>query len=237
MLFSAKISNADDRPTVSFTWTFECRYEIIISFIILIETFSVKSSFGNTLLAQENHFKINQNSSSTTSNDENSCLTGFRDFYGRILTVVDTPSFIIKNDSSSNICTEIKRSLELTTPGPHAFLLVLEFTSKSSHSEEDDKEFIELIINTFGSEVLQYMVFIFTNLEKLQSAKIDIDQYWKDDQSSSITELMKKCNNRYIAINNQAPLNAKDASFAELMLIIDRMLKSNGEREYQCRTN
>jgi hypothetical protein len=170
----------------------------------------VKSSFGNTLLAQENHFKINQNSSSTTSNDENSCLTGFRDFYGRILTVVDTPSFIIKNDSSSNICTEIKRSLELTTPGPHAFLLVLEFTSKSSHSEEDDK---------------------------LQSAKIDIDQYWKDDQSSSITELMKKCNNRYIAINNQAPLNAKDASFAELMLIIDRMLKSNGEREYQCRTN
>jgi len=43
---------------------------------------------------------------------------------------------------------------------------------------------------------------------------------------------MGKCDNRYLAINNQSPLTAKDNSFGELMLIIDRMVKKNGGKEF-----
>lgn len=179
----------------------------------------------------------NQDSSLPTAQDGNLCRIGIRDFYGRMLTIVDTPGFDNVGGTGFIIQNEIKHSLELAAPGPHAFLLVLEFTSESSFSEEDDKQFIELIINTFGHELLQYIVFIFTNIEKLQANKIDIEQYWKNHQSPSITELMKKCRNRYVPINNDAPLNAKDASFAELMLIIDRMLEDNGGQEYPCRAN
>ncbi len=196
----------------------------------------MKSLLGNKLLAQENYFINNQNSSSATSRDESGCLIGFRDFYGRMLMVVDTPSFAITDNSNSALCSKIKRSLELTKPGPHAFLLVLEFISDSSYSEEDDKQFIEFIINTFGSKVLQYMVILFTNLEQLQKDGIEIDRYMKNHRSPSFKELIEKCKNRYVAVNDQAPSNAKDAKFAELLLIIDRMLKDNEGIEYHCLT-
>ncbi|CAF3039526.1 unnamed protein product [Rotaria sp. Silwood2] len=236
-----KIATADTTTTTSKTKEMPVQHDFRealmqtsnVRIILFGRSSTVKDLFGNTLLAQENYFLTQQDSSSLTHQDENYCLVGFREFYGRMLMVVDTPSFVITNDSSSMICNEIKRSIELTSPGPHAFLLVLEFISSTSYSEEEDKQFCELIINTFGHKALQYTIFVFTNLEKLQVDGIEIDRYMKNHQSPSITKLMKKCKNRYIAINNEAPLNAKTANIAELILIIDRMLKENGGREYR----
>jgi hypothetical protein len=146
--------------------------------------------------------------------------------------IINTPAFDDRNASNSMIRIEIARSLELAAPGPHAFLFVVEFTSDSSFSEADDKHLSESLISIFGPEVFKYIVFIFTNLEKLQTDGTEIDRYMKDNFSQTFINLMKKCQNRYITINNQAPSNAKDASFAELMLIIDRMLNENKGKEF-----
>ncbi|CAF3887620.1 unnamed protein product [Rotaria sp. Silwood1] len=200
--------------------------------ILLGRSNAVKSSFGNALLAQDNYFMIKQGSSSVTYTNESSHIVGFRDFYGRKLMIVDTPAFANEYGSNSIIRTEITRSLEQAAPGPHAFLFVLEFTPESSFSEEDDKKLCEFLINIFGPTISQYIVFIFTNLEKLQRAGIEIDRYLKQHCSQTFINLMKKCKNRYMPIDNRAPPNAKDASFAELLLIIDRMLNENQGKEY-----
>ncbi|CAF0824482.1 unnamed protein product [Rotaria sordida] len=200
--------------------------------ILLGRSNEVKSSFGDALLAQDNYFMINQGSSSVTYTNESSHIVGFRDFYGRKLMIVDTPAFANEYGSNSIIRTKITHSLEQAAPGPHAFLFVLEFTPELSFSEEDDKKLCEFLISIFGPTIYQYIVFVFTNLEKLQRAGIEIDRYLKQRCSQTFINLMKRCKNRYIPIDNRAPPNAKDASFAELLLIIDRMLNENQGKEY-----
>ncbi|CAF1033572.1 unnamed protein product [Rotaria sordida] len=200
--------------------------------ILLGRSNEVKSSFGDALLAQDNYFMINQGSSSVTYTNESSHIVGFRDFYGRKLMIVDTPAFANEYGSNSIIRTKITHSLEQAAPGPHAFLFVLEFTPELSFSEEDDKKLCEFLISIFGPTIHQYIVFVFTNLEKLQRAGIEIDRYLKQRCSQTFINLMKRCKNRYIPIDNRAPPNAKDASFAELLLIIDRMLNENQGKEY-----
>jgi hypothetical protein len=192
----------------------------------------VKSSFGNALLAEENYFMTNQDSSSITRPNESGRVVGLRNFYGRKLMIIDTPGLNSGNCSNPIIQMEIAHSLERAAPGPHALLFVLEFTPDLICSEEDDKQLIELLIKIFGPGVFQYIVFVFTNLEKLRTDRIEIDRYMKNHLSQAFIDLMLRCQNRHIPINNQAPPNAKDASFAELMLIIDRMLNKNEEKEY-----
>jgi hypothetical protein len=150
--------------------------------------------------------------------------------------IVNTPSFDDENSLSTTKRIEIAHSLKLALPGPHAFVFVLEFTPDSLPSEENDKQLTESLINIFGPEVFQYIVFVFTNLEKLQEDGIEIDQYMKKNRSQAFTDLMKICKNRFIVINNQAPPNAKDASFAELIHTIDRMLKENEGKGYTYRS-
>ncbi|UJR11389.1 hypothetical protein I4U23_015569 [Adineta vaga] len=200
--------------------------------ILLGRSDIVKSSFGNILLAQENLFTTNKSLSVTTSKHTSGCEAGFRDFHGKMLMIVDTPSLDVQNDFTYTLYGEIAESLELTAPGPHAFLFVLEFTPDLPVSEEDDQQLSKALVQIFGLDVFKYMVFVFTNLEKLQDAQISIEVYKKNYCSRTFIEMMDKCRNRIIPINSRTPAHARDPKFAEIILIIDRMLKDNDGKEY-----
>ena len=150
--------------------------------------------------------------------------------------VINTPSLTSENDLAFNTKTEIARSLELATPGPHVFLIILEFNADLPPSEEDDKQLIESLIKIFGPGVFEYIVFVFTNLKNIIDKRIAVNQYMNNYLSQTFIDFMEKCKNRFIPIDDRAPPNAKDASFAALMLTIERMLDDNGRKVYTYRS-
>ena len=200
---------------------------------LIIDSFLVKDTFAKVLLALENDCMINQNSSSTRRLDECSHVIDSRNFHGTILTVVNTPSLDNRASLSTIKKKEIARSLELVPPGPHAFVFVLEFTPDSLPSEEDDKQLLDLLIDIFGSDIFQYVVFVFTNLERLKAIGMGVDRYMETRCSQAFIDLMERCKKRRVPFNNNAPSNAQDASIAVLMLTINQIHKENGEKVYR----
>ena len=151
--------------------------------------------------------------------------------------VTNVPSFDVKSGLNHNNSIEIAHSFELVFSGSHAFLFVIEFDPDLSSSDEDDKQLIDLLIGIFGSDIFRYLIFVFTNLEKLQATGMPVNEYMEKRCSQVFRTLMAKCKRRCIFFNTHAPPNVKDASIAELLLTINQMLKES-ERQtysYHCR--
>jgi hypothetical protein len=146
--------------------------------------------------------------------------------------IVDTPNLYDRNSSNTLDKTEIARSLKLVAPGPHAFVFVVEFTPDSSPSEEEDKQLTELLIDIFGYDIFQYMIFVFTNLERLRATGMGVDQYMETRCSQAFKDLMERCKRRRVPFNNNVPTNVKDASIAELIIKINQMFKESREKVY-----
>lgn len=194
-------------------------------------------SFRKVLLGQEDNYTTNQDSSSAASLDESSYITDSRNFHGTILMVTNVPSFDVKSGLNHNNSIESAHSFELVFSGSHAFLFVIEFDLDLPSSDEDDKQLIDLLIDIYGADIFRYLIFVFTNLEKLQARGMPVNEYMEKRCSQVFRTLMAECKRRCILFNTHAPPNAKDASIAELLLTINQMLKESGGQtySYHCR--
>jgi hypothetical protein len=146
---------------------------------------------GNTLL---NHKQFSSKASpkSVTKN----CQVGYRSFNNRHLSVVDTPGFFDNNDKDEKTtCTKIGESLQATVPGPHAFLIVLPFGRITDEVEKGWK----WISNIFGEHALNYCIIVFTGLDNLEADNVTLKQFL-ENRIPSLTELMKKCGERFVAL-------------------------------------
>ncbi|XP_061600126.1 GTPase IMAP family member 9-like isoform X1 [Cololabis saira] len=175
-----------------------------------------KSAAGNTILGRE-AFESELSPSSLTSD----CHKAKGSVDGRPVAVIDTPGLFDTNFTQEEVLSRIKRCISLSSPGPHAFLVVLQ----PGRFTQEEKDTVQMIQTTFGEEAARYTMVLFTHGDQLKKQTIE----GFVSESPDLVALIRSCSNRYHVFNNEV----KDLTqTSELLDKIDRMTTANGGSFY-----
>ncbi|KAL2079185.1 hypothetical protein ACEWY4_024929 [Coilia grayii] len=150
-----------------------------------------KSSLGNTILGKLLFKVTNLNQSSTQVSQAESAIVDHRK-----IKVVDTPGMFNTELSSQQLSQELRRSISLCLPGPHAFLLVFQI----GRYTKQEMEAVQTVRNVFGEKVFDYTVVLFTWGDQLNEDQT-IEKYV--GLSDKLKELVQKCGGRCHVIDNE----------------------------------
>lgn len=183
-----------------------------------------KSATGNTILGE----KVFQPSALGISMT-NKCSPGTAIRFGQKLVVVDTPGIFDYTKLNEHTQEEIAKCIAITSPGPHAFILVL---SVSRYTDEEQKS-IEHFVGYFGENMYKYGIVLFTRKDDLDEENKTLFDHLKACPPE-LRLLINKCGGRVIAFNNRLKGKEQDLQAKELLNFIMVNIKKNGG---QCYTN
>ncbi|XP_004046526.1 GTPase IMAP family member 4 [Gorilla gorilla gorilla] len=141
------------------------------------------------------------------------------------LVVVDTPGIFDTEVPNAETSKEIIRCILLTSPGPHALLLVVPL---GRYTEEEHKA-TEKILKMFGERARSFMILIFTRKDDLGDT--NLHDYLRE-APEDIQDLMDIFGDRYCALNNKATGAEQEAQRAQLLGLIQRVVRENKEGCY-----
>ncbi|XP_063340490.1 GTPase IMAP family member 8-like isoform X2 [Pelmatolapia mariae] len=171
-----------------------------------------KSAVGNTIMG-EKCFTSRPSSESVTK----SCQKGVTQWGNRVVSVVDTPGILDTKVTEDFIQKEIVRCVEVSCPGPHVFLLVIQvgrFTREEKHS-------VEALQELFGPQANKYMIVLFTRGGDLGG--ISIEQYVREAEPG-LKRIIQSCGNRFHVFDNTS---SDRKQVVELVKKIDDMMAVN----------
>uniref|UniRef100_A0A673I540 AIG1-type G domain-containing protein n=1 Tax=Sinocyclocheilus rhinocerous TaxID=307959 RepID=A0A673I540_9TELE len=143
-----------------------------------------KSTTGNTILGRK-MFKAQLSSESVTGK----CQQNQQTLDGRNISVIDTPGLFDTSISEEQLKKEIEKCVEMSVPGPHAFLLVLRLDVRFT---DEEKNTVKWIQENFGEEAARYTIILFTRGDQLDKP---IKQFLAENKQ--INELVSQCKGRY----------------------------------------
>ncbi|XP_052394239.1 E3 ubiquitin-protein ligase TRIM35 isoform X1 [Carassius gibelio] len=173
-----------------------------------------KSAAGNTILGQK-EFRSEISVTAVTCE----CSAAHTTVSDRSVTVVDIPGFTDTQMKHEGLMTEIMKSVDLSSPGPHAFLIVFPVNLRFT---EHDQRILEQTEMMFGQEVLKYSIILFTYGDQLKGKSI------KDliKRNSRMRHLVQESGDRYHVFNNEDQNNREQVT--DLLQKIDTMIEKNG---------
>ncbi|XP_074802803.1 GTPase IMAP family member 4-like [Natator depressus] len=178
-----------------------------------------KSATGNTILGQ----KVFDSRLSAKPVTEK-CVKGSRSWNGREVVVIDTSAILDTKVPDEETSQEICRCVVLSSPGPHALVLV---TQLGRYTEEDE-DAVRRVQEIFGANVMKHVIILFTRKEDLGDGSLS--DYVTHSDNRDLQRLIDECGNRYCAFNNKATGAEQDAQVEELMGLMERMVQENGGR-------
>ncbi|KAM9337136.1 GTPase IMAP family member 9-like [Symphorus nematophorus] len=176
-----------------------------------------KSGVGNTILGKK-CFKSCPSSNSVTE----TCKKDLIRWGDRIVSVIDTPGILDTDKNKKFIEKEIVRCVEVSCPGPHVFLLVLQvgrFTTEEKNS-------VEALQELFGPKANKFMIVLFTRGGDL--GDMTIQEYVREG-STELQRVIQSCGNRFHVFENT---RRDRAQVVELITKIDNMFAANGGKYY-----
>ncbi|XP_035862456.1 GTPase IMAP family member 8-like [Sander lucioperca] len=148
-----------------------------------------KSSSGNTIL-RSGQFKpgCDFGSVSTETVSKSAIVEG------RQVTVVDTPGITDEVLTPQQLFKEIMKSVVETSPGPHAFVIVV----RIGRITEADIKLFEMLENLFSRDALKYSMVLFTHGDELGGRSIN-DLIQSDHH---VSDLVSMCGGRFCVFDN-----------------------------------
>nr|XP_017210360.2 GTPase IMAP family member 8-like isoform X2 [Danio rerio] len=177
-----------------------------------------KSAAGNTILGQR-EFRSAMSVFSVTFK----CSAAQTTVSGRSVSVVDTPGFFNTQMKPEELMMEMARSVYISSPGPHAFLIVFPVNMRFTEYELQILQMIELM---FGQEVLKYSIILFTHGDLLDGESVEE----LIEENSRLRSLVQQCGGRYHVFNNRDEENREQVE--DLLQKIDSMIQQNGGGHY-----
>lgn len=192
--------------------------------MLLGKTGSGKSSTANSILGQ----RLCKSLASGTSVTRN-CVRHSMIRFGRKLVIVDTPGIFDSEESNEKNQEKIIKYIGITSPGPHAFVLVLSITDR--YTEEEHKS-VEHFVKYFGEKAFNYFIILFTRKDELAPSvpiKMHIEKY-----PAYFKHLIQKCGRRICAFDNLLTGMKQDEQVRELLEKVEGNVAKLGG---QCYTN
>lgn len=117
------------------------------------------------------------------------------------ITVIDTPDLLGTSLVNSKRATEALRSIQLTSPGPHAFLLVIPAPGSRGGINQDVAQEIQTTIELFGERAKGYIIPVFTHADQLPHRRRTIDKLL--EANAALKTAMALCNQRPELVDNR----------------------------------
>ncbi|XP_057675037.1 GTPase IMAP family member 7-like, partial [Corythoichthys intestinalis] len=115
------------------------------------------------------------------------------------------------------------KCIQVTSPGPRAFLLVLQV----GRFTEEEQNCIQALQKLFGPEASRHMIVLFTRGDELGGATI---QEHVSSGHPTLQELVRRCGGRYHVFNNKKI--CKRRQVVHLIKMIDNIVASNGGKHF-----
>ncbi|XP_013921467.1 PREDICTED: GTPase IMAP family member 5-like [Thamnophis sirtalis] len=180
-----------------------------------------RSATGNTLLGRKVFESILSAKTTTLK-----CQSGQGTWQGTKITVVDTPAMFDADDYTEIVRREIMACIQLSWPGPHAFILV----TQVGRFTAEDAAAAKCVRDIFGAESTRHMIVLFTCVEDLGGDPLQ--EYVRNSDNRNLCDLIRQCRNRFYGFNNKVTGAKRERQVSELMDIVQRTVFQNGRRYY-----